>query len=99
MPADKVLCRTPTPNKKPHNIAKTKFDMVRRAILRVTPKRGDGILFGDLSDLVKEELTPMELEDLGSVSWYVTTVKLELEVRGELERVPKVVPQRLRRTR
>jgi hypothetical protein len=99
MESEKVLCRTPTPNKKPKYISKTKFEPVHRAIIRVTPKRGQGILFTDLFDLVAEKLTPRELQDLGNVSWYVTTVKLELEVRGELERVPKVVPQRLRRTR
>jgi hypothetical protein len=32
----------------------------------------------------------------GSVSWYVTTVKLDLETRGVVERVPGQKPQRLR---
>ena len=31
--------------------------------------------------------------------WYVTTVKLELEVRGEIRRVKDVTPQRLMRAR
>ena len=97
MPAEKVLCRTPTPNKKPKQIAKSKFDMVHRAILRVTPKRGEGVSFNELVDLVEGVLKPAELQDLGNLSWHVVTVKLEMEVRGELERIPKVVPQRLRR--
>ena len=32
----------------------------------------------------------------GSVSWYVTTVNLDLEARGESERVPGSQPQQLR---
>jgi hypothetical protein len=95
--AEKIECRTPTPNKKPTRIAKTKFDLVRRAILRVIPKKGNGVAFSDLFALVEDELTPNERKAVGSIPWYVTTVKLEMEVRGELERVPNVTPQRLRR--
>jgi len=32
----------------------------------------------------------------GSISWYVTTVKLDAEARGLIQRVPKSRPQRLR---
>ena len=32
----------------------------------------------------------------GSISWYVTTVKLDLEAKGMIERIPKVSPQQLR---
>jgi hypothetical protein len=32
----------------------------------------------------------------GSISWYVTTVKLDLEARGLIARVPGSHPQRLR---
>jgi len=32
----------------------------------------------------------------GSISWYVTTVKLDMEARGEIERVPDSNPQQLR---
>lgn len=47
--------------------------------------------------LIRELLPSDALENLGSVSWYTTTVKLDLEARGELERVPGSRPQRLRR--
>jgi hypothetical protein len=98
MPDDKVVCRTPTPDRKPTRIARDRFDLVRRAILRVVPRTGEGVRFADLPDLVEGELTPQEVERVGSIPWNVTTVKLELEVRGELERVPGPGPQRLRRT-
>jgi uncharacterized protein DUF6958 len=96
---DRVECRTPTPGKSPKRIDRWKFDAVRRAILAVLPKKGEGVLFTDLTDRVKEELSAEELADLGAPMWYVTTVKLELEVRGEIRRVPDSSPQRLLRVR
>ena len=41
---------------------------------------------------VKERIGEWE----GSVGWYATAVKLDLEARGELERVPGAKPQRVR---
>ena len=32
----------------------------------------------------------------GSVSWYIVTVKLDLEARGIVERLPNIKPQMLR---
>ena len=32
---DKVICRTPTPNKKPTRIDKWKFDLIHNAILEI----------------------------------------------------------------
>jgi hypothetical protein len=96
---EKVVCRTPTPGKKPVRIDRWKFDAVRRAILEVLPTEGEGVPFmSDLPDLVASALTPEERENLGSVGWYTATVKLELEVRGEIRRVPGVTPQRLLKT-
>ncbi len=94
---DKVECRTPTPGKKPTRIDRSKFETMRRAILRVTPRK-DGVLFSELPGLVEGELTPKQLDGIGSLMWYLTTVKLELEVRGEIERVPGSGPQRLVRS-
>jgi hypothetical protein len=95
----KVECRTPTPGKKPKRIDRWKFDAVRRAILAILPRRGEGVLFTDLTGLVKEKLAEDELAKLGTPMWYVTTVKLELEVRGEIQRVKDLTPQRLLRAK
>lgn len=94
---EKVECRTPTPGKKPTNIDAWKFDTLRKAILRAVPKNKAGVLFSELPKLVKKQLTAGQAREIGSLSWYTTTVKLELEVRGEIERVEGVAPQRLRR--
>jgi hypothetical protein len=94
----KILCRTPTPGKAGTRIDRWKYDAVRRAILKVVPRGGDGVAFRDLPRLVGRALPAAERRRLGSVSWYTTTVKLDLEVRGEIARVPGARPQRLQRT-
>jgi hypothetical protein len=79
MTDDKVLCLNP----------------VREALLKASPDALPGVHFGELRRLVQEQLSQGELERLGSVGWYTTTVKLDLEARREIERVPGSRPQRL----
>jgi hypothetical protein len=95
----RVLCQTPTPGKQGTLIARWKYEAVRAAILRAVPRDERGVEFKQLPDLVRQHLAPQSLKELGSVSWYTTTVKLDLEVRGEIERVPGSKPQRLRHCR
>lgn len=92
---DKTICRTPTPEKHPKRIERWKYDAIRSAILKILSKNKRGVLFKDLSALVTRELSKEDLANLGSVSWYTTTVKLELEVRGEVKRLHGSKLQRL----
>jgi hypothetical protein len=92
---ERVVCLTPAPGGKPTRIVAWKFAAVRRAILEVLPNRGEGVVFIDLFEEVPPRLTGEGLLELGAVKWYVTTVKLELEVRGEVVRVEGSKPQRL----
>jgi hypothetical protein len=94
---EKIVCRTPGPGKKTKRIERWKFDAVRAAILATLPRRGDGMRFLDLAPEVQRLLKPELRTKLGSVSWYTTTVKLAMEVRGEIARVPGTSPQRLLR--
>jgi len=94
---DSVVCETPTPGKQPTRIARWKYDRVRAAILDAVPRDPQGVEFKRLPRRVAERLTETEREALGSVSWHTTTVKLDLEVKREIERVPGSKPQRLRR--
>lgn len=73
------------------NIDKQKYDTVREAIVLSLREHGT-LTFGDLTAEVRKRL---EGTFAGSISWYVTTVKLDLEARGEIARVPKSSPQRL----
>ncbi|MFC2037840.1 DUF6958 family protein [Chloroflexota bacterium] len=74
------------------NISKLKYDLIRGAILDSLHAHGD-MTFKDLTNDVGRQL---EGKFDGSISWYVTTVKLDLEARGIIERIPVQVPQRLR---
>ncbi|MCY4436730.1 MAG: hypothetical protein OXE05_05280 [Chloroflexi bacterium] len=73
------------------NIDKQKYDTVREAILQSLQDNGM-MTFKDLAAEVRRRL---EGSFAGSISWYVTTVKLDLEARGEIKRVPKSGSQRL----
>jgi len=92
---DKVSCRTPTPGKQAINIPRWKFDLLRKHLLALIPSALPGIRARQIPALIKTRLSAKELDRLGSVAWHVTTVKLELQVRGEIERIEGVSPQRL----
>lgn len=88
MPEDRVSCRTPTPGKKGvTRIPKWKFDCIRKAILEILQE--NEIQFVQLTDTIRNRLSSNELEKMGSLGWHVATVKLELEVRGEIRRLPQ----------
>lgn len=93
---EKVVVETPTPGKQPTRIDKWKYDLVRAAILAVVPADDNGVEFSQLPQLIEAHISSNDLERLGSVSWYTTTVKLDMEVKGELARIPGSKPQRLR---
>jgi hypothetical protein len=94
----KTICQTPTPGNKPTPIPSWKYDLIRDAILSVVPSRAPGIAFKELPSLVAGQLSSAQQAELGSVSWHTTTVKLDLEVKGEISRVPGVSPQHLVRS-
>ena len=96
MPEERITCETPTPGKEPTRIAKWKYELVQSAILEVLEAQEEGLPFQQLPDRVAARISEEERARLGSVSWYVTTVKLDLECRGEIERIADSRPQRLR---
>ena len=82
--------RTLHPEKKQGvNISKEKYDIIRNAILCVLQTQKE-ITFMNLSRAVEKEVNG---KFDGSVIWYVTTVKLDMEARGEIKRVPSSRPQ------
>lgn len=86
----KDTIRTLHPAKKQGvNISKQKYEIIRTAILCVMQARKE-ITFMNLSRAVEKEVNG-NFE--GSVTWYVTTVKLDMEARGEIKRVPNSRPQ------
>ncbi len=75
------------------NISKDKYNVMKAAIVNVLQKQGE-MTFRALNDEVRRQL---EGNFAGSIGWYVTTVKLDLEARGVIERFGKS-PQQLRLT-
>ena len=74
------------------NISRAKYDAVRTAIVAALADGGT-LTFTQLTEEVRQMLG--DTFD-GSPNWYVTTVKLDLEARGVVERVPQSRPQQLR---
>lgn len=74
------------------NISKKKYDLIRAFIIKKI-KKHQQISFGNLCDLAKEEVQP---NFDGKVIWYVVSVKLDLEARDIIERIPKTSPHELR---
>jgi len=86
----KDMIRTLHPEKKQGvNISKEKYEIIRKAILWILRTQKE-ISFMNLSRAVEKEVNG-NFE--GSVMWYVTTVKLDLEARGTVKRVPNSRPQ------
>lgn len=94
-----IECRTPKPGSRGTRIPKWKYDAVRTAIRAVVPRDKDGIEFRALSALVAKTLPAATRGKLGSVRWHTVTVKLHMEVTGELARIAGSKPQRIRRVR
>jgi hypothetical protein len=89
---ERMMTMHPEEGKQGVNIEMAKYVEIRAAILETLANHGEITFKG----LTQEVLDRLEDSFEGSVSWYVTTVKLDLEARGVIERVPGSRPQRLR---
>jgi len=89
---ERILTLHPDPEKSGVTIDQEKYEVIKAAILTVLGTAPE-VRFSDLPGAVRSVVG----EDFpGSVSWYVITVKLDMEARGEIERVPGKKPQHLR---
>jgi hypothetical protein len=93
--SERIQTLHPDPEKTGPRIIRWKYDAVRGALLRAIPRKEPGFLFKELPAKVRSLLGGKVLKELGSVTWYTTTVKLDLEARGEIARVCNSRPQRL----
>lgn len=78
--------------KKGVNISKAKYDQIAAFILTKLKTHGP-MTYEALNDQAEEELKDTFA---GSIPWYVVTVKLDLEARSVIERIPKTSPHQLR---
>ncbi len=86
------------------NLNVEKYTLVREAILAALPghNSGQSMPFSDLENAVRSYLNnknvPNELFPRpGSVRWYTKAVQLDLEAKGEIERIPNKSPLRFRK--
>ena len=93
---DRVTCNSPTPRKNGFTrIPRWKYEALRRAIHNVVVSAGRrGATLDELIEEAPRFLSEDERAELGSVPWHVTTVKLDLEVKGELARLDGATPLR-----
>lgn len=90
--SEKIMTKHPESGKQGVNIDREKYDLIRDAILEFLAGEEKG--FWDMVRALEDRFSN---QFNGSVPWYVTTVKLDLEARGQIERVPGSKPQMLRR--
>lgn len=89
---EKILSLHPDPGKTGVNIDKGKYEFVRQAILDELQKSRE-LTYQELNKRLKAKLSG---NFDGSIPWYVVTVKLDLEARGLIARIPGSRPQMLR---
>jgi hypothetical protein len=86
----KDTIRTLHPDKKQGvNISREKYNIIHTAITAAL-RQNKEMPFMKLARAVEMDLHG---KFDGSVTWYVTTVKLDMEARGEVKRVPNSRPQ------
>jgi hypothetical protein len=84
-----TICTLHPEKKRGINISREKYEIIRKVILSTLHAQKE-MTFMKLSRAVEKELNG-DFE--GSVNWYVTTVKLDLEARGKIKRVRHSRPQ------
>lgn len=89
--ADKILTQHPK-GKKGVNIDLTKYELIKGTLLDIIQRSGE-ITYQELNE---ESIRILKGKFQGSISWYVVTVKLDLEARGVIERIPNTSPHTLR---
>lgn len=78
--------------KKGVNILKRRYEFIKDYILKTVEEHGE-ITYELLDDMAGKELR--DSFD-GKVAWYIVSVKLDLEARGIIERIPKTSPHKIR---
>lgn len=89
---DKILTLHPE-GKNGVRISKEKYETVKALILELIEDAG-AITFQELCRIGNGALKKENFE--GSPMWYITTVKLDLEARNLIQRIPKTSPHQLK---
>jgi len=79
------------------NLDSEKYEAMKRAILKVTPKRSPGLTAAEMVTKVKPHLPEGLWPNKEKVGWWQKTVQLDLESRGVLIREKESKPLRWHR--
>jgi len=88
---ERIITLHPAEGKSGVNISRQKYDLMREAIIIALDRKGI-LTFQELRTAVEARL---EGRFEGSIGWYFTTIKLDLEARGIVRRIGTGSPQRL----
>ena len=72
------------------NVTPEKYNVIREAMLQILPTEGKGLTLNEMVTNIEPKV-PQELFPNG-VTWYTVTVKLDLEAKGLVMRLPKIRP-------
>lgn len=88
---DKVQLKHPQ-RKKAIRMSKEKYDLLRPEVLKYLRARGNAT-FGELTSAIDKKFKSEGEKFQGSLPWYLEWVKLDLEARKLIRRVPDTSPQ------
>jgi hypothetical protein len=91
MKEEKILTLHPQ-SKKGVNILKRRYDIISDFIVKTIKKKKE-ITFAELKDIAEDTLAN---KFDGKITWYLVTIKLDLEARKIIERIPNTSPHKLR---
>lgn len=92
MEEQKIQLKHPQ-GKKAVSINKDKYDLLKKETIQYLTKKNDGT-FSEISKTVFQSLKDKKIIFDGSLNWYLEWVKLDLEARQIIARVPKTSPQK-----
>jgi len=85
----------PDPTKQGARVTKATYEAYKQALLKAMPQTEDGLELALLYEAARPYVSEDILENT-SLGWWIMTVKLDLEARGVIERIPGKGRQRVR---
>ncbi len=83
--------------KKAVRIRQETYALLKTGILEYLKQKGDGT-FTEISGAIAQDFQDRKVSFDGSLNWYLEWVKLDLEARQIIARIPKTSPQKYRLT-
>jgi hypothetical protein len=88
---EKIQLKHPQ-GKKAVRISKERYDLLKSLLVTYLRSKGEATL-GEISTAIKSNLKTRRIHFEGSLAWYLEWVKLDLEARKIISRIPGTSPQ------